>query len=71
MTKEDTSWCDAGHIVAEDQFVINEFENTYDELETDQPLIVDAVSYTHLDVYKRQNILRFIIFLLYKIFNYI
>jgi beta-galactosidase len=41
VTKEDTSWCDAGHIVAEDQFVINEFENTYDELETDQPLIVD------------------------------
>ena len=29
------------NIVAEEQFVINEFENTYDELEVDQPLIVD------------------------------
>lgn len=39
--KEDTAWCEAGHIIAEEQFVINEFENTYDELETDLPLIVD------------------------------
>jgi beta-galactosidase len=40
-TKEDTPWCEAGHIVAEEQFVINEFENTYDELEAEQELIVD------------------------------
>lgn len=39
-TKEETPWCDAGHIVAEEQFVINEFENTYDELEEDAELIV-------------------------------
>lgn len=39
--KEDTSWCKAGHIVAEEQFVINEFANTYDELEEDLPLLVD------------------------------
>ena len=39
--KEDTSWCKAGHIVAEEQFVINEFVNTYDELEEDIPLLVD------------------------------
>lgn len=40
-TKEDNAYSKAGHIVAEEQFVINEFENTYDELEVDQPLIVD------------------------------
>lgn len=39
-TKEKTPWCDAGHVVAEEQFVINEFENTYDELEGDAELIV-------------------------------
>lgn len=39
--KEDTAWCNAGHIVSEEQFVINEFENTYDELEVDSPLLVN------------------------------
>ncbi len=39
-TKEDNAFSEAGHIVAEEQFVINEFENTYDELETDEELIV-------------------------------
>lgn len=39
--REDTIWCKAGHIVACEQFVINEFENTYDELETESDLIVD------------------------------
>lgn len=39
--KEDTAWCKAGHVVAQEQFVINEFENTYDELQTDAPLLVD------------------------------
>ncbi len=40
-TKEATSWCGAGHIVAYEQFVVNEFENTYDELEADEELIID------------------------------
>ncbi len=40
-TKEETSWCEEGHIVAYEQFVINEFENTYDELESDAELIID------------------------------
>ena len=40
-TKADTNWCDEGYIVAYDQFVINEFENTYDELETSEELIVN------------------------------
>ena len=39
--KEDTAWCEEGHIIAWEQFVINEFENTYDELEADAPLIVN------------------------------
>ena len=39
-TKEDNAFSEAGHIVAEEQFVINEFENTYDELESDEELIV-------------------------------
>ena len=30
----------AGHIIAEEQFVINEFENTYDELEESAELLV-------------------------------
>lgn len=37
---EDTAYCSAGHIVAEEQFIINEFENVYDELEEEQELIV-------------------------------
>lgn len=39
--KEDTSWCKAGYAVASAQFVMNEFENTYDELQADAPLLVD------------------------------
>lgn len=39
--KDDTSWCEEGHVVAYEQFVINEFENTYDELETGDKLIVN------------------------------
>lgn len=39
--KDDTAWCEEGHIIAWEQFVINEFENTYDELEADAPLIVN------------------------------
>jgi beta-galactosidase len=38
--KESTPYCAEGHIVAQEQFVINEFENVYDELEEDQPLLV-------------------------------
>ena len=48
--KENTPWCDAGHVVAEQQFVINEFENTYDELEGDLPLIV-ADTYGSLRIF--------------------
>lgn len=40
VTKEETAWCGQGHIVAEEQFVVNEFENTYDELETGDELSV-------------------------------
>lgn len=49
-TKSKTAWCEAGHIVAEQQFVINEFENTYDELEGDSPLIV-ADTYGSLRIF--------------------
>ena len=38
--KEDTPWAAAGHVVAEEQFVINEFENTYDALEEEKELLV-------------------------------
>ncbi len=48
--KENTPWCDAGHVVAEQQFVINEFENTYDEPEEDLPLIV-ADTYGSLRIF--------------------
>lgn len=40
-TKEDTLWSEAGHIAAQEQFVLNEFESEYNELEEDQQLIVD------------------------------
>ncbi|MCH5316468.1 MAG: DUF4981 domain-containing protein [Eubacterium sp.] len=39
-TKENTNWAKAGHVIAEEQFVLNEFENTYDELEEEDELIV-------------------------------
>ena len=39
--REDTPYCKAGHIVANEQFVINEFSNTYDELELGEELLVD------------------------------
>lgn len=48
--KENTPWCDAGHVVAEQQFVINEFENTYDEPEGDLPLLV-ADTYGSLRIF--------------------
>ncbi len=38
--REDTSWAKLGHVVAYKQFVINEFENTYDNLEEGTELIV-------------------------------
>ena len=40
VERESTPYCSEGHVVAEEQFVINEFVNTYDELEEDQPLLV-------------------------------
>ncbi len=39
-TKGNESWTEAGHIVAAEQFVINEFENIYDELAEDAELVV-------------------------------
>ena len=39
--KNETSWCNSGYTVAQEQFVINEFENTYDELEMQEELLVD------------------------------
>ncbi len=38
--KAATPWAAEGHIVAEEQFIINEFENTYDELEEEKELLV-------------------------------
>lgn len=39
--KEKTLWCPAGFAVAKEQFVIDAFANTYDELVADAPLLVD------------------------------
>lgn len=57
-TKENTQWCNAGHIIAEEQFVINEFVNTYDELEEDAELIV-ADTYGSLRVITEDVNIRF------------
>ena len=56
--KENTPWCDAGHVIAEQQFVINEFENTYDEPEGDLPLIV-ADTYGSLRIFCNDVHIRF------------
>lgn len=56
--KEDTAWCSAGHIVAEEQFVINEFENVYDELEEEQQLLVDD-TYGSLRIIGDDAVIRF------------
>lgn len=40
-TKKPELWCSEGHIVAYEQFVINEFDNIYDELDSDAELIID------------------------------
>ena len=56
--KEDTPWCQAGHIVAKAQFVINEFENVYDELAEDQTLLVDD-TYGSLRIISDDTIIRF------------
>ena len=57
-TKEDNLWSKAGHPVAKAQFVINEFENTYDELEEDLPLLVDD-TYGSLRIISDDAIIRF------------
>ena len=56
--KESTPYCEAGHIVAEEQFVINEFENVYDALEEDQPLLVTE-TYGNIRVTGEDIALRF------------
>ena len=57
-TKDDNLWSKAGHQVAKAQFVINEFENTYDELEEDLPLLVDD-TYGSLRIISDDAIIRF------------
>ncbi|MBD8979105.1 MAG: DUF4981 domain-containing protein [Clostridiales bacterium] len=57
-TKEDNAWSKAGHIVAEEQFVINEFENTYDELEPGEELVV-ADTYGSLRIFTEDINIRF------------
>ena len=57
-TKENTIWAKAGHVVAEEQFVINEFENTYDELEEEDELIV-ADTYGSLRIISEDVNIRF------------
>ena len=57
-TTEDCAWAEEGHVVAEEQFVINEFENTYDELETGEELVV-ADSYGSLRIRTEDLNIRF------------
>ena len=56
--KEDSEWAQAGHIVAWEQFVINEFENVYDELEEEEPLLVDD-TYGSLRIISEDAVVRF------------
>ena len=57
-TTEDCAWVEEGHIIAEEQFVINEFENTYDELETGEELVI-ADSYGSLRILSEDLNIRF------------
>jgi beta-galactosidase len=56
--RADTPYCEAGHIVAEEQFVINEFENVYDELEEEQQLLVSD-TYGSLKIISDDTVIRF------------
>ena len=56
--KHDTEWCKAGHVIAEEQFVINEFENTYDVLEEEQELLVNE-TYGNLRISSEDVLVRF------------
>jgi beta-galactosidase len=56
--KEDTAWCKAGHVVAEEQFVVNEFEGICEELEEGETLIV-ADTYGSLKVIGENVVVRF------------
>lgn len=56
--KDDTAYCKAGHIVAEQQFVINEFDNVYDEIEEEQQLLVDD-TYGSLRIISDDVVIRF------------
>ena len=58
LTTEDYNWAEEGHVVAEEQFVINEFENTYDELEAGEELVV-ADSYGSLRICSEDLDIRF------------
>ena len=57
-TKSDSTWSKAGHVVAEEQFVINEFENGYDELEEEQELLVND-TYGNLRISSDDVLVRF------------
>lgn len=57
-TKENNVYSKKGHVVAEEQFVVNEFENTYDELEEDAELIV-ADTYGSLRILSEDINIRF------------
>ena len=47
------SWVDDEYFVGSDgAMLVNEWRKTYSDEDMDDP---DAVSYTHLDVYKRQT----------------
>ena len=56
--KEDSEWAQAGHIVAWEQFVINEFENVYDEFDEEEPLLVDD-TYGSLRIISEDAVVRF------------
>lgn len=58
ITKENNLWSKKGHVVAEEQFVINEFENTYDELEEDEELMVSD-TYGSLRIISKDVNIRF------------
>ncbi len=56
--KNETNWADVGHVVAYEQFVINEFENTYEELKNGEELIVDD-TYGSLKIIGENFVVRF------------
>ena len=58
MQRAETAWCGEGHIIAEEQFVINEFETDEQELESGDELVV-ADTYGSLRVMGKSINVRF------------